>query len=383
MSNAIFPTFPGLAWSVFKTPEWSTNVQQSVSGKEVRMANRSRPVWRFSLSYEILRGASAYSEYQTLLAFYNARQGSFDSFLFNDTSDNTVTAQAIGSGDGVTKSFKLTHTIKGWTEPVGFAPSPGVYVNGVLAVPAKSTNLLTYSQQFDNAAWSQSGVTLTAGATAPDSTSTAYLMKESAANALHELDAPSVSLTAGTTYTLSVYAKAGARSVVNLGFPSVFGAAVSANFNLNNGTVGLTTGSPDATSITPVPGVPGWYRCAITWTPTASASGSTSIGIKSGSAVGTYLGDGASGAYVWGAQLEAGPTASPYIATTSSLTASGDYTCADGVNVVFNTAPANGAVIAWSGSFYYRVRFANDTMEFEQFMKDFWLLKKCDFRGVI
>jgi hypothetical protein len=32
---------------------------------------------------------------------------------------------------------------------------------------------------------------------------------------------------------------------------------------------------------------------------------------------------------------------------------------------------------------FYRVRFDKDTMEFEQFMKDFWLLKKCDLRGVI
>lgn len=130
MSNAIFPTLPGLSWSVYKAPQWDTSKQQAVSGKEVRRANRSRPIWQFSMSYEILRGANGFSEYQTLLAFFNARQGSFDSFLLNDTSDNTATTIGIGTGDGVNKRFPLLHTIGGWTEPIGYAPSPQVFANG-------------------------------------------------------------------------------------------------------------------------------------------------------------------------------------------------------------------------------------------------------------
>lgn len=34
--------------------------------------------------------------------------------------------------------------------------------------------------------------------------------------------------------------------------------------------------------------------------------------------------------------------------------------------------PAAAAVIAWTGSFYYRCRFDDDSMDFSQFMNDFW-----------
>jgi hypothetical protein len=120
MSNALFPTFPGLGWSVLKTPEWNTAMQQAVSGKEVRMANRQRPVWLFTLTYEVLRGASAIRRTaSSMLGFYNARQGAFDSFLFNDTSDNTAVQQSIGTGTGGQTSYQLLHTIGPWVEPIG------------------------------------------------------------------------------------------------------------------------------------------------------------------------------------------------------------------------------------------------------------------------
>ena len=36
MGNAVFPTLPGLKWGVTKTPIWSTQVQKSISGRELR-----------------------------------------------------------------------------------------------------------------------------------------------------------------------------------------------------------------------------------------------------------------------------------------------------------------------------------------------------------
>src|SRR5881392_838119 len=109
MSNAIFPTLPGLMWGVLKTPTWVTAIQTSVSGKEVRTAYRDRPIWKFALSYEFLRSVPAYGELQTLMAFFNSRKGSFDSFLFMDADDNTATAQSFGIGNGVKTSFPLMH----------------------------------------------------------------------------------------------------------------------------------------------------------------------------------------------------------------------------------------------------------------------------------
>lgn len=130
MSNAVFPTLPGLAWSIVKTPTWSTRIQQSVSGKEIRLADRLRPIWKFALTYEVLRGGSAFTEINQLIAFFNLRMGRFDSFLLSDGSDNAATAQPFGTGDGTTRTFALTHTIQGWTEPIGSTTAPTVYVAG-------------------------------------------------------------------------------------------------------------------------------------------------------------------------------------------------------------------------------------------------------------
>lgn len=128
MSNAVFPTLPGIAWPVIKIPEWSTKVQKSASGRELRAAFFSYPLWRFRLTFNVLRQA----DLTTLAGFFNARQGSFDTFLFLDPVDNSVTNQNFGVGDGTTKKFQLARTYGGVVEPVfGAIGTPAVKVNGV------------------------------------------------------------------------------------------------------------------------------------------------------------------------------------------------------------------------------------------------------------
>lgn len=46
-------------------------------------------------------------------------------------------------------------------------------------------------------------------------------------------------------------------------------------------------------------------------------------------------------------------------------------------------APANGAVLTWSGSFYYRCRFDSDDYDFKKIMNKIWMLDKLDFSSVI
>ncbi len=143
MSNSIFPTLPGLSWDVVKTPRFSTKVQTAVSGRELRAAFYTNPIWRFTLSYEFLRADNVNAELQTIVAFFNSRQGSFDSFLYQDTNDYTSTAMVIGTGDGSNKNFPLLHSIGGWVEPVGYSNTASIYVNGVFqssGVVFNSTN---------------------------------------------------------------------------------------------------------------------------------------------------------------------------------------------------------------------------------------------------
>jgi uncharacterized protein (TIGR02217 family) len=145
MSNTQFPDLRGLAWEYTLTPMFSTGIQQATSGREVRAAFWSAPLWKLSLTYEFLHDdahhvdANGYSELQQLVGFFLARQGSFDSFLVDLAQltrkplDSTVSGQPIGTGDGSTTSFQLVRNIGGYLEkiqnPAG--QSATVYVAGV------------------------------------------------------------------------------------------------------------------------------------------------------------------------------------------------------------------------------------------------------------
>lgn len=54
MSNVLFPKIRGLAWTVTKTPTFSTEIQESLAGREVRLQNFQNPIWEFTLTYEYL-----------------------------------------------------------------------------------------------------------------------------------------------------------------------------------------------------------------------------------------------------------------------------------------------------------------------------------------
>lgn len=133
MGNAVFPSFPGLKWGTKKTPVWSTNVQKSANGREVRTAYYTYPQWRFSLSFEVLRTKASVNELERLAGFFNARRGSFESFLYEDPSDNRVEDQLIGNTvQGVTR-YQLVRTFGGFVEPVlAVKGNPVVKVGGVV-----------------------------------------------------------------------------------------------------------------------------------------------------------------------------------------------------------------------------------------------------------
>lgn len=70
------------------------------------------------------------------------------------------------------------------------------------------------------------------------------------------------------------------------------------------------------------------------------------------------------------------------ILTTPTIKIGSTATTAFTVNsmglVTFTNAPANNATLSWSGSFYYRVRFAKDENDFEQFCQNIWEMKECE-----
>ena len=199
--------------------------------------------------------------------------------------------------------------------------------NGLLIEEAR-TNLLTYSEQFDNAAWTKFRSSVTANAAvAPDGTTTAdKLVEDNTASNTHYLQ-QSASATNGATYTLSVYAKAAERTQCKLvlyGASEVYGAV----FDLSAGTLAAQSGTGSYT-ISSVGN--GWYRVTIT----AVCNATTCYGLyytASGNTA-TYTGDGTSGLYIWGTQLEAGAFPTSYIPTVASqVTRAADVATMTGTN---------------------------------------------------
>lgn len=134
MSSAVYPTLASLGFDVLVEPYFKTLIQESASGKELRVSSWSAPRRKYTLTYEFLRDDVTNNELRKLISFFNARGGSLDSFLFVDPDDNTVAAQQIGIGDNVTTVFQLVRTFgaAGYVEPVS-APNvvSHVYQNGV------------------------------------------------------------------------------------------------------------------------------------------------------------------------------------------------------------------------------------------------------------
>lgn len=165
MSNAVFPSLPGLAFGVSRAPQFSTKVFRAVSLREVRGAFAAYPLWGFTLTYEFLRKGQGVAELEQLVGFFLARQGQFDSFLFTDPDFNSVTDQQFGVGDGSTKDFQLTRSTNlAFAEPVqnpntisaikdnGSAAGTYTQANGLISfsVAPAAGHALTWSGTYYN-----------------------------------------------------------------------------------------------------------------------------------------------------------------------------------------------------------------------------------------
>jgi hypothetical protein len=214
------------------------------------------------------------------------------------------------------------------------------YTNGScpsILVEPQRTNLLTYSEQFNDASWI-STATITANTTiAPDGNLSADTFTDST-NAF--LDVRKViTITANSTNTASFFVKKTTGALTN--YPGVAILLTGVSTRVDYGIINTTTGavirdsSSNINSITySTQSYGDYWRVITTFTDNQSNLACTFILYPAISTNGTTINANAQGSNIfWGSQFEAGSYATSYIPTTSaSVTRNADVIRKTGIS---------------------------------------------------
>jgi hypothetical protein len=222
------------------------------------------------------------------------------SFLFRATSGNLV-IYGISAGSVTYNSLRIEEI------PGNHASQSTAASRPVLSA---RVNLLTYTEQFNNAAWpltnilafGSGSVANTTATLDPIGGNTADLITPNTTFATHAINQAAVTSTTGTSFTQSIYVKPNGYTKIALVENQITGYYVSYNLT-GSGTVldqSNATGTVTALSN-------GWYRI----THVSAAGGASyrfqlfilSPSYTTGSYISSWTPDGTSGIYIWGADL--------------------------------------------------------------------------------
>jgi hypothetical protein len=184
---------------------------------------------------------------------------------------------------------------------------------GALIEPA-ATNVVRYSQEFDNAIWQKFATSVTANAgLAPDGTLTADRITPTSASAIHRVMNLSATLSAGTAYSVLVYLKADGIRFVYVNTDAALGARIAVDLVTGGFVTGGATPSDALVSVL----ANGWREVRLRGVATGS---STNLWLQANSSLSssdqTWSPDGSAGFLAWGAMVSSAKGS--YVATGAS-----------------------------------------------------------------
>lgn len=377
MSNLVLPAFPGWDISFKRSAEWKNTLLESDSGRDFAIRHWVTPRYRYEMKLNLLRSGTE-RELQSFIGFFNTHRGSYDTWLFEDPDDRAVTLEQFGIGNGAATQFQLTRSWDTWVDAIyELNGTPRLFrsdwAGSTELFSTPRTNLLARSQEFDNAAWVKSGTSsapsvMANAVAAPDGNSTAdKLVRAAVAGTNYLRQVPTLS--AGQAVVFSIYCKAAdaAQDQIRVG---LFSDAVLVRCDATTGVATVLSGTATASSQNVGSG---WWRFSI-----AAVVPGTNYSVQ------IYTKDnlassGTEGIYLWGAQLEVAASVTGYIPTSAATFTRTDFSITKGL-ATLAVAPVSGALLSWTGNYFWRCRFDTDVVDVTRFLSQMYETGKVTFK---
>ena len=199
---------------------------------------------------------------------------------------------------------------------------------GALKLEPQRTNKATYSEDFSQSFWTKSNANVVSGFASPDGNNNAYKLVEDATNSSHFIRSGFIGTTDGGSIIPSIFVKSAERSQVVLQEDAYTGQFMTVDLIAE--TISTNGQNANLTKL-----ANGWFRIDFKslGKPSTRWKISPSVNLSS-----TYQGDGTSGIYIFGFQLEDNVSyATSYIPTSgSTVTRLADECNSAGNSEVFN-----------------------------------------------